>query len=89
MDLVSAPETVAHFRQSYADCSIRYGDLKKQLAADLLTAIAPIRERILELSSDKEQLHRVATEGAMKARESARNTIEEVREIIGFAPTLR
>ena len=89
MDLVSTPETVAHFRQCYADCSIRYGDLKKQLATDLIAAIAPIRERILELSSDKAQLHKVATEGAMKARESARKTIEEVREIIGFAPTLQ
>ena len=89
MDLVSTPETVAHFRQCYADCSIRYGDLKKQLAADLIAAIAPIRERILELSSNKEQLHKVAAAGAMKARESARKTIEEVREIIGFAPTLR
>ena len=35
MELTSAPETVQQFRDAYADCSIRYGDLKKQLAEDL------------------------------------------------------
>jgi len=34
--LVSKPETSAFFRQQYAQCSIRYGDLKKQLAEDII-----------------------------------------------------
>ena len=89
LDLVSTPETIAYFRHSYADCSIRYGDLKKQLATDLVAATAPIRERIRELSNDKKYLHEVAEYGAIKARESARKTIEEVRQIIGFAPIAR
>lgn len=89
MELVSAPEVLAHYREAYADCSIRYGDLKKQLAADLVETMTPIRERILELQADKEYLNRVAREGAEKARISARKTLEEVRRIIGFAPTIR
>lgn len=86
MELVSAPETVAHFRDSYAKCSIRYGDMKKQLATDLVQAAAPIRERILSIGSDRDYLHRVAAQGADKARESAQRVLNEVRQIIGFVP---
>ena len=32
--LVSEPSTVEYFREKWNDCSIRYGDLKKQLAAE-------------------------------------------------------
>lgn len=88
VDLVSAPGTMAHFRQHYTDCSMRYRDLEKQLVPGLIAAIAPIRERILELSSDGDRLRKVATESAMKACENARKTIKEAREIIGFAPVL-
>lgn len=89
LDIVSTPEVRQHFRSAYADCSIRYGDLKKQLAEDIYAFTAPIRERILELEQDVEYLEKIAREGAERARESARKTIEEVRHIIGFQPTLR
>ena len=56
MDLVSEPDVAAHFRQAYADCSIRYGDLKKQLAEDILKVTLPIRERILDIRSNDEYL---------------------------------
>ncbi|KGN68447.1 tryptophan--tRNA ligase [Porphyromonas sp. COT-239 OH1446] len=84
MELVSTQETYDYFNERYADCSIRYGDLKKQLAQDINAYCAPIRERIAELSADTDFLSRVAREGAERARERARQTIDEVRHIIGF-----
>lgn len=84
MSIVSAPETVAFFDEAYNNCSIRYGDMKKQLAEDMIVFTAPIRERILELASDNDYISKVARMGAEKARESASKTIKEVREIIGF-----
>ncbi|MDO4462100.1 MAG: tryptophan--tRNA ligase [Bacteroidia bacterium] len=84
LNIVSAPETVQYFEEKWNDCSIRYGDLKKQLAQDIIGYTEPIRERINEYSADKELLKRVAERGAEKARESARKTLEEVRHIIGF-----
>lgn len=86
MEIVSTPEVYQHFDQLYADCSIRYGDMKKQLAQDINAYCTPIRERIAELSADTDYLARVAKQGAEKARETARKTIEEVRHIIGFRP---
>jgi tryptophanyl-tRNA synthetase len=63
---------------------IRYGDMKKQLAEDMIAFTAPLRERIQELSKDEDYIHKVATEGAAKARESAGKTISEARKLIGF-----
>ena len=84
MKLVSKSEVIEQFDKAYADCSIRYGDLKKQLAEDMENFIAPIRERIHEMESNTEYLSRIAKEGCDKARESAQKTIRELREIIGF-----
>ena len=84
MEVVSTPDTVEHFKHLYAECEIRYGDMKKQLAEDILKVTLPIRERILEISHDSVYLHRVASRGAEKARENASKTLQEVRQIIGF-----
>ena len=84
MEIVSSEEVYKHFNDAYNDCSIRYGDMKKQLAEDICTFSTPIRERILEISADEAYLRRVASIGAEKARESAAKTLEEVRQIIGF-----
>jgi tryptophanyl-tRNA synthetase len=84
LTLVSKPEIVQQFNDSYNDCSIRYGDLKKQLFVDIDAFIAPFREKIKELENDDKYLSKVINQGAEKARESAKKTIKEVREIIGF-----
>lgn len=84
MELVSEPETVQQFRDAYADCSIRYGDMKKQLAADILKVTLPIRERILEIRDDDALLGRVIREGGERARETAAKTLADVRNIMGI-----
>lgn len=84
MSLVSQPSTIEYFQEKYNDCSIRYGDMKKQLAEDMLEFTTPFRKRIKEIESDSEYLRKVVDQGSEKARESAKNTIAEVREIIGF-----
>jgi tryptophanyl-tRNA synthetase len=84
LKVVSAPDVVAFFEEQYNTMQIRYGDLKKQLAEDVIKFTAPLRERILELSADEAYLSKVARMGAEKAHESGSKTLKEVREIIGF-----
>ena len=86
LELLSTPDTVEHFRASYNDCTIRYGDLKKQIAEDVITFTTPIRERINEINNDSDYLRKVVKMGAEKARESASKTVREVREILGYKP---
>ncbi len=84
LEVVSTPDTVAHFREQYNRCNIRYGDLKKQLAADIWKKTAPIYERIAAIKADSNYLRKVTAEGTAKARESAQATMKEVRKAIGF-----
>jgi tryptophanyl-tRNA synthetase len=85
LNLVSSKETIDTFTMNYNDCTIRYGDLKKQLAEDMVAFIAPIRERAQALQVDESQIQKILKEGAEKARESASKTIAEARKAIGIS----
>ena len=84
LKLVSAPDVVKHFTDAYNRCEIRYGDLKKQLAEDIVTVVSPIRERIEAIRADDAYLHRVTSEGAERARASSSATLADVRKIMGI-----
>ena len=84
--IASSEETYNYFDEKWNDMSIRYGDLKKQIAQDLCAVIAPIRERIEEYKANTDLLNKIAERGADAARESASATLNEVRKIIGFKP---
>jgi tryptophanyl-tRNA synthetase len=86
MNVVSDKSTVKYFTEKHASCEIRYGDMKKQLAEDIIKVTEPIRQRINEILADNKYLAKVVSEGAEKARASASKTIREVREIIGYTP---
>ncbi|MBP9185990.1 MAG: tryptophan--tRNA ligase [Bacteroidia bacterium] len=84
MHVVSSADSLTHFTDAYANCNIRYGDLKKQLAEDIITYLTPIREKIDDIKNNDAYLAKVAKLGAEKARESASKTLNEVRAAIGF-----
>jgi len=86
MGIVSTPDTIEHFRQQYNSCQIRYGDLKKQLAEDIIKVTNPLREKIKEILADDAYIRKATELGREKARASASKTLKEVREIIGFRP---
>ncbi len=83
---VSSPDTVQYFTDKYNACEIRYGDLKKQLAEDIVKVVAPIREKIDAIKSNDKYLHEVVGDGGRRARESASKTLADVREIMGIKP---
>jgi tryptophanyl-tRNA synthetase len=84
LKVVSASDVYDKFSDDYNQCNIRYGDLKKQLAADIIAFTEPMRERIKSILSDEAYIRKVVNMGREKAHESASKTIREVREIIGF-----
>ncbi|MFP4557243.1 MAG: tryptophan--tRNA ligase [Bacteroidales bacterium] len=84
MKVVSSADTLKFFEEKYNSCEIRYGDMKKQLAEDVIAFTEPFRERIEDILADNDYLRTVAKLGAEKARESATKTLKEVRQIIGF-----
>ena len=84
MKLVSAAGVINKFETDYNNCNIRYGDLKKQLAEDMVNFITPIREKINTILPDKKYLKEVMEQGAAKANKSANATMELVREAMGL-----
>jgi len=85
MKIISKPETYNFFDNEYNNCTIRYGDMKKQLAEDIILFAEPFRDKINSLSSDEVYLKKVLKQGAEKARESACKTMKEIRAIIGLS----
>lgn len=84
LHLVSSQDTIDTFTKHFNEGSIRYGDLKKQLAEDMVAFIKPIRERAQALQADESLIQNILREGAEKARESASKTIAEARKAIGI-----
>jgi len=89
MKLVSSPDTLAKFEadfnaSSQGNCIIRYGDMKKQLAEDMVQFIKPIREKAADLLANTDELHRIIKQGADKGRARASETLTMVRNAVGL-----
>ena len=52
------------------------------MAASLNAALEPVREKRRELEASPETIDAIMEEGNQKARKIARDTMEEVREVV-------
>jgi tryptophanyl-tRNA synthetase len=84
MKLVSSIAVYTKFEDDYNNCTIRYGDMKKQLAEDMVGFIKPIREKAEAIKNNEQYLKEVMELGAEKARKSARATMHAVRNAMGL-----
>jgi tryptophanyl-tRNA synthetase len=80
LSLVSNAEVIAKFRSDFEEGTIRYGDLKAQLAEDMIRFIAPVREKAMGLMNDDRYLAEILAIGEEKARKSAAATMLVVRD---------
>lgn len=85
MKLVSNEEMCNDYEERYNNCTIRYGDMKKQLATDMVAFISPIRTKANAILADEVYLAEVMKRGAEKAIESAERTMALVRDTMGFS----
>jgi len=84
LKIVSHYDVVAQFESDYENCSIRYGDMKRQLAEDMIEFIKPIREKAASVENDTAYLTKVIKQGAEKARANAAKTLQLVRQAMGL-----
>jgi tryptophanyl-tRNA synthetase len=84
MQLVCSVDVVALYEANYVAGTIRYGDMKKELAEGMVAFIAPIREKAESIRNDEAYLRRVMEQGAAKARASAEVTLRLAKEAIGL-----
>jgi tryptophanyl-tRNA synthetase len=62
-----------------------YGDLKKELAEEVIEFVTPFRDRTLELLGDQQHLMDVLEAGRERASEIAEATLRDVFQRVGFA----
>jgi len=74
--------TIPELVTSYAGKG--YGDLKADTAEIVHATLAPIRDRVQELMTDRAELERLIARGGQKAREAAQPTIDLVYNRVGF-----
>ncbi len=84
MKLVGTEDAIRKFDDDFNNCTIRYGDMKKQLAEDMVRFISPIREKAKSILANEKYLRAVMEKGAEKATVSARATMKLVREAMRF-----
>jgi tryptophanyl-tRNA synthetase len=85
LELVSTDkEVIKKFDEDYNNLTIRYGDLKNQLAEDMVKFISPIREKAKAIYADEDYLKQIMAKGAAKARENASKTMEIIKRSMGL-----
>lgn len=84
LQAVSSPDTINYFNEQYNNCTIRYGELKKQLAEDIIAVTTPLKERIDYFLANEKLLAEATSIGAEKAKKNAQTTLQLVREAIGI-----
>ena len=65
-----------------------YGTFKKDLAEVIVDAFTPIRERTEQILADEAELDRMLAHGAARARKVASQTMDAVRDRVGFLPAV-
>lgn len=82
----SPPETVATVASNCRSAGWGCIDCKRVLADNMVTTLAPMRERALALAASPATVDRILHDGAARAREIAADTMAQVTEQMGFLP---
>ncbi len=80
----SDEERKAWVRQGCTTAGIGCVNCKTALADNIIAHLQPYRERKAELQADPERVHEILRAGADRARQTAQNTMEQVRKKVGL-----
>jgi tryptophanyl-tRNA synthetase len=85
----SPPATIAKVVENCTGAKWGCLDCKRELADNMIRALAPIRERALALQERPGMVDEILADGAASARRIAEETMREVRDRMGFMPRSR
>jgi tryptophanyl-tRNA synthetase len=85
MQLVCTQDKIDKYKTDFNNAAIRYGDLKKDLAEDMVAFVAPIRQKATDLMHNEKLINEILVAGAEKANKSAHATMEIVRNAMGLS----
>jgi tryptophanyl-tRNA synthetase len=68
----------------YNSKSLKYSDLKEQVGETLVQLIAPFREKLAEINSNKKKYKSMIQDSSAQIRTIAQSTMKEIRELTGL-----
>ncbi len=84
VELFEGEDKRKKYEKEYLSAGLKYSELKEDLANAIYEELQPIQKRRKELEKDTEYVDKVLKDGADKARKIAKDTVDEVREKMGF-----
>ena len=81
-EIYTQDEIVQQIKRDCGKAEIGCVDCKKIMAENLITALAPVREKRKELGSDVKKIQDIIDQGNKKARSIAEKTMTEVKEAV-------
>jgi len=82
--LFAEPSETAEWEQRYRQGGVGYGEVKKRLFELYVEVLGPARKRYEQLKQNPEEVDRILADGAVRARETAAETMRQVRRDCGL-----
>jgi tryptophanyl-tRNA synthetase len=80
----ATPEKAAEMRDAFLQGGMGYGDAKKLLAEAVVEYLRAPTEKYHALMNDKKMLDDILADGAKRARITAAETLDRVRDLVGL-----
>ncbi len=77
-------ENYVVLKAAYEDGTLRYGDLKTEVADALVNFTAPFAEKRQEITENKKEYKAVLKQSAFELRKQAIETLKEVKSLVGL-----
>lgn len=84
LELLAQKPVYQKFLNAYQQKTIRYSELKNDLAETIIAFLKPIQERQKQLAKSKKQVQKILADGAKKARIIAQKNIAEIKKQMGL-----
>ncbi len=79
-----APRKSLAYRKAYENKTIRYADLKKDLADAIIATLRPFQEKRAKLAKQPKAVRAILNDGAKRARVVAKKTLAEAKAAMGL-----
>jgi tryptophanyl-tRNA synthetase len=84
MELFAEAKIIDKFENAYTNKSIKYSELKSELAETIINKLKPIQEKKQKLIKDKKSVIKLLNDGAVKAKKIAAKNLLEIKKKMGL-----
>lgn len=84
VELFQGKEKRQSYEKAYVSSGIKYSELKEELAEAIHEALRPVQEKRKYFEEKSEEVDRIISQGAEKAREVASATLAETKQAMGL-----